>query len=148
LTTNAPDCTARLEIFHPSRKIINEAIEKIMGTPTIPPPASASEPAAGFTPYLGDKRLQSTEEAALVQAATAINEALPALAAAYAANETSSVHDQHLVPSHYTSLIKRYIADQPLRSAFLAAAAGALGMLLIRFQLTKSTGSKKWMRIR
>jgi hypothetical protein len=119
-----------------------------MGTPTIPPQASASEHAVGFSPYPKDKRLQSTEEAALVQAATAINEALPALAAAYAARESSSFHDQYLVPSHYTSAIKRYVADQPLRSAFYAAAAGALGMLLIRFQLTKRTGSKKWMRIR
>lgn len=55
---------------------------------------------------------------------------------------------QRLTPSFYTDAIKRQVAEQPLRSALLAAAAGALAMLLIRTQLTKRAEVRKWDRMR
>lgn len=57
---------------------------------------------------------------------------------------------QRLTLSFYTEAIKREVADQPLRSALLAVAAGALAMLLIRTQLTKRARARncEWMRMR
>jgi hypothetical protein len=55
---------------------------------------------------------------------------------------------QRLTLSFYTEAIKREVADQPLRSALLAVAAGALAMLLIRTQLTKRAEVRKWDRAR
>ncbi|MBT9476006.1 hypothetical protein [Polaromonas sp.] len=55
---------------------------------------------------------------------------------------------QRLTPSFYTDAIKRQVADQPWRSTLLAAAAGALAMLLIRTQLTKRAEIRKYERTR
>jgi hypothetical protein len=55
---------------------------------------------------------------------------------------------QRLASSFYTDAIKRQVADQPLRSALLAVAAGALATLIIRTQLTKRAEVRKWGRAR
>lgn len=52
-----------------------------------------------------------------------------------------------ITPPFCTDAFKRHVADQPLRSALLAVAAGALAMLLIRAQLTKRAETRKWERM-
>jgi hypothetical protein len=57
---------------------------------------------------------------------------------------------QRLARSFSSEAIKRQVADQPMRSALLAVAAGALAMLVLRNQLTKTAKGRKsersWMR--
>lgn len=60
----------------------------------------------------------------------------------------SSQERRRLARIFSADAIKRQVAEQPMRSALLALAAGALATLLIRAQITKRVEVRKWDRMR
>lgn len=92
-------------------------------------PFSASAVPSEFPRQLQDDVLQSAEEAVLAQAGSA------------GAGERPPLQAGLPTAGELLAQVKRHVAAQPCQSALLAAAAGALVMLLLRAKLRKLTGS-------
>jgi len=97
---------------------------------------SASAAPSEFPRQLQDDVLQAAEEAVLVGAVSAGVAELPPLQAGLP------------TAGELLAQVKRHVAAQPCQSALLAAAAGALLMLVLRAKLRKLTGSKIWAQMR
>lgn len=114
-----------------------------MPTPTAQLSALTANESAKSAPSLGHNAVQPfdgvTVQAEKADKAASVNRQQGPVA-------TGSSSQPQLAPLSYTDSIKRYVARQPLQSASLAAAAGALAMLLLRTQWTRRTGSRKGMQ--
>ncbi len=113
-----------------------------MPIPTAQLSSLATAAPGSFGQRLENGELHSAAEGISQQTGVESNVALTGRqAGAHGASGSSRLH---LAPSFHTDAIKRYVARQPLQSAAIAAAAGAVAMLLLRAQWTRHAESRKW----
>ena len=110
----------------------------------------SSHPAADVqgSRHLSDEVLQSAEEAVLVEIAAGDDGSLPMTATSPENSPGLHVTAPYRTRSSFKTTVRQYVAASPCQSALVAAAVGALAVVLLRSSLRQRAGSHSWTRLR